>query len=96
VVTGSAWAIVAYTLFYWFYMYNRVRREETRLAQLLGTPYRAYCEHVNRFLPNLLKLGDPGVWFFNLGVMRHNNGHWNLLATLLAWAALYGYRHYLA
>jgi len=96
VVTGSVWAIVAYTLFYWFYMDNRVRREETRLAQLLGAPYRSYCERVNRFLPNLLQLGDPAVRFFNLGVMRNNNGHWNLLATLLAWGALYGYRRYLA
>jgi hypothetical protein len=51
---------------------------------------------VNRFLPNLLRLADPAVRFFNVGVMRNNNGHWNLLATLLAWAALYGYRRYLA
>jgi protein-S-isoprenylcysteine O-methyltransferase Ste14 len=95
VVTGSVWAAVAYTVFYWFYMDNRVRREETRLAQLLGEPYRHYCATVNRFLPNLLKLGAPAVRFFDLGVMRHNNGHWNLLATLIAWAVLYGYLTYL-
>jgi protein-S-isoprenylcysteine O-methyltransferase Ste14 len=94
VVTGSYVAIVAYSLFYWFYMYNRVQREEARLSQLLGEPYRAYCARVNRFLPNLLKLGDPMVRFFDFGVMRRNNGHWNLLATLIAWAALAWYRRY--
>lgn len=93
-VTGSVVAVIAYTLFYWFYMYNRVRREEVRLAELLGQPYRAYCAQVNRFVPNLLKLGNPAVRFFNLSVMRRNNGHWNLLATLIAWAALVAYRLY--
>jgi protein-S-isoprenylcysteine O-methyltransferase Ste14 len=95
VATGSVIAVVAYTVFYWFYMANRVRREEVRLAQLLGEPYRAYCASVNRFLPNLGKLGDPAVRFFDIGVMRHNNGHWNLLATLIAWGGLILYRLYL-
>lgn len=90
-VTGNIWVVVVYSVFYWFYMDNRVRREEQRLAQLLGEPYRVYCANVRRFLPNLLKLGDPAVRFFNIGVMRNNNGHWNLLATLVAWAALYAY-----
>jgi protein-S-isoprenylcysteine O-methyltransferase Ste14 len=86
--------VVAYTLLYWFYMYNRVRREETRLAGLLGEPYRAYGERVNRFLPNLGRIGDPAVRFFNWGVLTNNNGHWNLLATLAAWGALTFYLHY--
>ncbi len=91
VVTGSVWALLVYTLCYWFYMYNRVRREETRLAQLLGEPYRAYCLSTNRLLPNFFKLADPALRFFDLSVMRNNNGHWNLLATLIVWAALYLY-----
>jgi len=95
VATGSYVAIVAYTLFYWFYMANRVRREETRLAQLLGEPYKIYCGEVNRFLPNVLKVAEPAVRFFDLGVMRNNNGHWNLLATLVAWTTLVLYRLYL-
>ena len=95
VATGSYVAIVAYTVFYWFYMANRVRREEKRLSQLLGEPYRAYCGAVNRFLPNVFKAGEPAVRFFDLEVMRHNNGHWNLLATLVAWAMLVLYRFYL-
>jgi protein-S-isoprenylcysteine O-methyltransferase Ste14 len=95
VVTGSVIAMVLYTLFYWFYMYNRVRREEVKLGEGLGEPYRNYCATVNRFVPNLLKLGAPAVRFFDLGVIRNNNGHWNLLATLIAWAVLYAYLRFL-
>jgi len=90
-VTGSVWAGIVYTLLYWFYMYNRVRREETRLDRLLGEPYRLYCAKVNRFLPDFTRVGDAAVRFFDLNVMQNNNGHWNLLATLIAWAVLYLY-----
>jgi len=81
----------AYVVLYYFYMVNRVQREEKRLVELLGQPYRDYCARVNRFLPSFGRLSDPAVRFFNWGVMRRNNGHWNLLATLLFYGVLYGY-----
>ena len=87
-VAGNVWVVLAYTVLYWFYMYNRVRREETRLTQLLGAPYSAYCAAVNRFLPDFTQLGQPAVRFFDFGVLRRNHGEWNLLGTLIAWAAL--------
>jgi protein-S-isoprenylcysteine O-methyltransferase Ste14 len=95
VVTGSILAVVVYTMFYWFYMANRVAREEAKLAALLGEPYLNYCVRVNRFLPDFAKLGDPAVGFFDLAVLRHNNGHWNLFATLAGWAMLALYLIYL-
>ena len=88
ILTGKLWAVVAFTILYAFYMYNRVRREETRLEGLLGEPYRQYCRTTNRFLPAIRKLADPKVRFFNLAVLRNNHGVWNLLATLCAWAIL--------
>jgi len=94
-VTGSVWALAGYSAFYYFYMANRVRREEARLAQLLGAPYAAYCARVDRFLPDFSKLGDPALRFLNFAVLRRNHGHWNFLATLIAWAALYLYLRYL-
>jgi protein-S-isoprenylcysteine O-methyltransferase Ste14 len=94
-VTGNVWVVVAYSVFYYFYMVNRVRREEAFLAGELGKPYTDYCVRVNRFFPNLLRLGDPAVYFFSGSVLRNNNGHWNVLATLVAWAALYAYVFYL-
>lgn len=95
VVTGSIVAVVLYALFYWFYMANRVAREEEKLAALLGEPYRNYCTRVNRFLPDITLVGDPAVRFFDAAVLRHNNGHWNLLATLIAWVMLTLYLLYL-
>jgi protein-S-isoprenylcysteine O-methyltransferase Ste14 len=94
-IVCNVWAVVAYTAFYYFYMVNRVRREEVRLEQLLGEPYRVYRASVNRFLPNFGKLGDPMVRFLDFTVLRRNNGHWNLLATLIGWATLYLYLSYL-
>ena len=81
----------AYVVLYYFYMVNRVQREEKRLVELLGQPYRDYCARVNRFLPSFGRLSDPAVRFFNWGVMRRNNGHWNLLSMLLFYGVLYGY-----
>jgi protein-S-isoprenylcysteine O-methyltransferase Ste14 len=91
VVTGNVWAALAYTVFYYFYMANRVKREEVVLAGLLGAPYAAYCQNVNRFVPTFTKLADPAVRFFDFSVLRHNNGHWNLFGTLIAWIVLYIY-----
>src|SRR5688572_23130742 len=48
---GNAWIILAYTLLYYFYMVNRVKREEERLRAALGASYVDYCGKVNRFLP---------------------------------------------
>lgn len=81
----------AYVVFYYFYMVNRVQREEQHLTEILGQPYRDYSARVNRFLPDFSKLTDPAVWFFNRKVLFHNNGHWNLLAMLVFYGALYSY-----
>src|SRR3990170_162895 len=91
---GNHYITLAYVVFYYFYMVNRVGREEQRLAQLLGQPYRDYCARVNRFLPSFGRLLDPAVRFFNGSVLYRNNGHWNLLAMLLFYGALYFYVAY--
>jgi hypothetical protein len=75
-------------------MVNRVQREERHLTEILGQPYRDYGARVNRFLPAFGKLTDPAVRFFNWQVLFRNNGHWNFLAMLLFYAALYGYVAY--
>src|SRR3990167_4419 len=62
---GNVYLTVAYVIFYYLYMVNRVGREEKRLAELLGQPYRDYCARVNRFLPAFGRLFDPAVRFFN-------------------------------
>jgi len=83
--------LLGYTLLYYFYMVNRVGREEQRLAGLLGEPYARYRADVNRFLPDPRRLMNPALRFFSLPVMANNNGHWNLLSVLLGYGALYLY-----
>lgn len=91
---GNDYLIIAYTVFYYFYMVNRVGREEKRLTELLGQPYRDYRARVNRFLPSFGRLADPAVRFFNWSVLYRNNGHWNLLAMLVFYGILAGYLVY--
>jgi len=43
---------VVYTVIYYFYMVNRVKREEAHLRAVLGAPYAEYCAAVRRFLPD--------------------------------------------
>ena len=78
----GSWPIAAgYTVVYWFYMVNRVKREEPVLEGIFGNPYREYCREVNRFMPGFRRL-DPDFWFFRWSIMISNNGHWNLLSAV--------------
>ncbi|MHB8622059.1 MAG: methyltransferase family protein [Sulfuricaulis sp.] len=87
----NPYVAAVYVVLYYFYMVNRVQREETRLLGILGQPYRDYCAQVNRFLPSFGRLSDPAVRFFDWKVLWHNNGQWNFLAMLLFYGALYVY-----
>lgn len=91
---GNEYLIAVYVVIYYFYMVNRVGREEKRLAALLGQPYQHYCDRVNRFLPSLGKLFDPAMRYFNWRVLYRNNGHWNFLAMLLFYGILAEYLLY--
>ncbi|MBE9515438.1 MAG: isoprenylcysteine carboxylmethyltransferase family protein [Proteobacteria bacterium] len=84
----NVWIIAAYTVLYYFYMVNRVRREESRLKNLLGEPYANYCANTWRFMPKLNRLFRKEVWFWNWQVMANNNGHWNFLVALASWAVV--------
>ena len=88
---NNHYVTATYCVFYYFYMVNRVQREEQRLQRLLGEPYEKYCQEVNRFLPALSRLGEKSVWFFDRRVMMSNNGHWNLLAVLAVYGLIYAY-----
>ena len=89
VATGSWIACVIYTIGYWFYMVNRVKREEPVLENIFGEPYRKYCNDVNQFLPGSGRL-DKDFWFFNWKIMLSNNGHLNFLSVIVGYAYLLG------
>jgi protein-S-isoprenylcysteine O-methyltransferase Ste14 len=83
------WAVVPYTLFYWFYMYNRVRREESKLIGIFGADYEAYCRNVNRFLPSPRGGNLQNVMYWKWALLTGNHGWLNLAALLGAYAVLY-------
>ena len=89
VATGSWIACLLYTAVYWFYMVNRVKREEPVLEGIFEQPYRDYCRDVNRFMPGFKRV-DSQFWFFNWQIMLSNNGHWNFLAAVLGWVYVLG------
>ena len=93
VATGSWVACVLYTICYWFYMVNRVKREEPVLEKIFGEPYRAYCQDVNPFFPGFKRL-NKDFWFFNWKIMLSNNGHWNLLSVIVGYVYLLGMLEY--
>ncbi len=93
-LTGNIYVVLVYTVFYIFYMYNRVRREEKRLVKLLGAPYQEYRDKTMRFLPIPTRLFKKEVWFFDWQIMLSNNGHWNFLLYLIAWTILLVYFYF--
>ncbi|MBP7146624.1 MAG: isoprenylcysteine carboxylmethyltransferase family protein [Acidobacteria bacterium] len=82
---GSILVIVAYTLLYWFYMVNRVKREERHLRVVLGPPYEEYCARVRRFVPGPPYPGSH-VAKWEARLLRQNHGWWNFAATAAFWA----------
>jgi hypothetical protein len=92
-LTGHLWLPVVYTVLYYFYMSNRVKREEETLRGVFGTEYEEYCAEVSRFVPSLRPFRGNPVWTFRWELLLRNNGHWNFLGTaafyLIAWAATF-------
>jgi protein-S-isoprenylcysteine O-methyltransferase Ste14 len=81
VLLGCWPLLVVYALLYWFYMYNRVRREEATLAGIFGAAYQEYLAGVNRFLPGRPWHGHP-VFTWDGRLFRQNHGPANLAGTL--------------
>lgn len=95
VLPANTYLLTAYCILYYFYMVNRVQREEQHLRQVLGQPYADYCLKVNRFWPTPSRLTNKDMLFFDWKRLIRNNGHWNLLLTLIVYAALFVYARYL-
>lgn len=84
------WTVLAvFVIVYYFYMVNRVRREEARLQQVLGLPYAEYCRRVSRFVPFAGISPQGRSWYFNTGYFFNNHGLANGLAQFAYYAACY-------
>lgn len=99
-ILGFVWlldspiAIAVYAALYYPYMHYRVLREERRLRRVHPEEFARYCSEVRRFLPSFSRLGDSRVRFFDSSMFLANNGHWNIVLTLAAFAAAYAIRHF--
>ena len=87
---GSPLAVGIYTVLYAPYAYYRVLGEERRLRRAFGEQFERYCREVNRFLPTPGGMRKPELWFFDMRMFLNNNGHWNILLTLIGFAAVWG------
>jgi protein-S-isoprenylcysteine O-methyltransferase Ste14 len=87
ILIGNPWILAAYTAFYWFYMLNRVRREEAILAPIFGAEYDRYRKSVARFVPGLRPFDGNPVLVFRWDLFLKNNGPVPLLAVALFYAA---------
>ena len=87
-LTGNAWIVFIFIVLY-FYMVNRVKREEAKLQPLFGESYRKYCQKVNRFVPTFKDVDWGSLWFFRWNLLQKNNGHWNFMAVLVCFFIFY-------
>jgi protein-S-isoprenylcysteine O-methyltransferase Ste14 len=88
-MTGSIWILVGFTLLYYFYMVNRVRREEKKLAELFGQSYETYCQQVNRYIPGFKHIQPQKLLAVSSESFFENNAHWNILLVLICYIVLF-------
>jgi len=86
--SGRLAVIIVYTVLYWFYMTNRVKREEALLKEVFGQSYANYCAEVRPFLPRLTPCSNGTLAFWDSRLFRNCHGSRNLIATLVVWGLI--------
>jgi len=89
----NVWLLAGFTVLYYFYMVNRVRREEALLAPTFGESYARYCMAVPRFVPRLTPHPGGRIAFFDWETFLRNHGPRNLaqVAVFYALAAYFAF-----
>lgn len=81
-MTGIPWLLPIYAVVYYFYMVNRVEREEPVLQDKFRGEYLQYCKHVPRFVPRLKPYPKGRFWYFRTRNFKRQHGLENLLVFL--------------
>ena len=86
---GKIWIIPAFTVLYYFYMINRVKREETNMHDIFGEEYESYCWQVKRFVPTFNRFNWNSLWYFKWNLLVQNHGHWNFAGMVFIYLVFY-------
>ncbi len=89
VLTGNIPLLIFYTLFYYFYMVNRVKREEKTLKEIFGDDYLNYLDQIHRFFPSFKNTSLKILFFFRWKLFFQNNAHINILSVIIAYTVSY-------
>ena len=89
ILINKIWIILLFTVLYYFYTSNRVRREETKLHEIFGEEYKSYSSRVKRFMPSLNQFNVKYLMYFKWDLLVQNNGHWNLSGMLFIYFFFY-------
>ncbi len=90
-MTGSLFLMVLFSIVYYFYMVNRVEREEQVLAEIFGETYQEYCSRTNRFLPVWQRIEQEDIRYFRWDLFFKNNAHLNLLSVIVGYLIVYSW-----
>lgn len=88
-LVGEVWIILIFCVLYYYYLINRVTREEKKLYEIFGEEYASYCSMVNRFVPSFRQVTLKSLGYFRWSLFFQNNGQWNLLGVLSIYLFFY-------
>ncbi len=88
-MTGNGWLLGGFTVLYWFYMTNRVKREEKLLTELFGDDYRRYQQTVPPYRPTFSQWRPDLLLSFNKESFLKNHAHINMVAIAAVYLILY-------
>ena len=88
-MTGNPWLLILFTVFYYFYMVNRVKREKRILLGLFGKEYKNYCRDIHPYLPGLKRFDSSRLHSFNRESFHRNNAFTNIAVPITSYVTLY-------
>jgi protein-S-isoprenylcysteine O-methyltransferase Ste14 len=90
-MTGLLWLLAVFTILYYFYMVNRVGREEKTLAGIFGADYDAYLRDIPRFFPRFRRNPNGRALYFSWETFQKNHGLVNAIGVFAAYAFCWFY-----